>query len=317
MKSPEPCETASQRTVLQPSHEKPQNAGSTPDVTTTVNRGEAAPILDVADLVVDYRRGRSTFRALHGVSLSIGAGECVGLVGESGSGKSTLGKAILGLSLVSSGSIRIDGRDITRASGADRRRLAADVQVVFQDPYGSLDPAMTVGQAVAEPLRAAGTDRETARAAVAEMLDQVRLPADAAARYPGEFSGGQRQRIAIARALVRKPRLIICDEPVSALDLTTQAAVVDLFIDIQRETGVSYLFISHDLGVVRRVCHRVSVMYGGRIVESGANETITRSPAHPYTRRLLLASPVADPARQAERRRAWLRLRSPGESSTT
>ncbi|MER7081443.1 ATP-binding cassette domain-containing protein [Saccharopolyspora kobensis] len=286
-------------------------------MTTTVNRGEAAPILDVADLVVDYRRGRSTFRALHGVSLSIGAGECVGLVGESGSGKSTLGKAILGLSLVSSGSIRIDGRDITRASGADRRRLAADVQVVFQDPYGSLDPAMTVGQAVAEPLRAAGTDRETARAAVAEMLDQVRLPADAAARYPGEFSGGQRQRIAIARALVRKPRLIICDEPVSALDLTTQAAVVDLFIDIQRETGVSYLFISHDLGVVRRVCHRVSVMYGGRIVESGANETITRSPAHPYTRRLLLASPVADPARQAERRRAWLRLRSPGESSTT
>ncbi|WP_246025645.1 ATP-binding cassette domain-containing protein [Saccharopolyspora antimicrobica] len=271
----------------------------------------------MADLVVDYRRGRRTFRALHGVSLSIGAGECVGLVGESGSGKSTLGKAILGLSPVSSGSIRIDGRDITRASGADRRRLAADVQVVFQDPYGSLDPAMTVGQAVAEPLRAAGTDRETARAAVAEMLDQVRLPADAAARYPGEFSGGQRQRIAIARALVRRPRLIICDEPVSALDLTTQAAVVDLFIDIQRETGVSYLFISHDLGVVRRVCHRVSVMYGGRIVESGANETITRSPAHPYTRRLLLASPVADPARQAERRRAWLRLRSPGESSTT
>ncbi|MDA3645234.1 ABC transporter ATP-binding protein [Saccharopolyspora indica] len=274
-------------------------------------------LLEVDDLVVDYRRGRSTFRALHGVSLSIGAGECVGLVGESGSGKSTLGKAILGLSPVSAGSIRIDGRDTTRASGAERRRLAADVQVVFQDPYGSLDPAMTVGQAVAEPLRAAGTDRETARAAVAEMLDQVRLPADAAERYPGEFSGGQRQRIAIARALVRRPRLIICDEPVSALDLTTQAAVVDLFIDIQRETGVSYLFISHDLGVVRRICHRVSVMYGGRIVESGANGTITRSPAHPYTRRLLLASPVADPARQAERRRAWLRLRDPGESSTT
>ncbi|RKT87810.1 ABC transporter [Saccharopolyspora antimicrobica] len=317
MKSTESYETAPQGTVMQPSQKKPENARSTSNATATVNRAEAEPLLDVADLVVDYRRGRRTFRALHGVSLSIGAGECVGLVGESGSGKSTLGKAILGLSPVSSGSIRIDGRDITRASGADRRRLAADVQVVFQDPYGSLDPAMTVGQAVAEPLRAAGTDRETARAAVAEMLDQVRLPADAAARYPGEFSGGQRQRIAIARALVRRPRLIICDEPVSALDLTTQAAVVDLFIDIQRETGVSYLFISHDLGVVRRVCHRVSVMYGGRIVESGANETITRSPAHPYTRRLLLASPVADPARQAERRRAWLRLRSPGESSTT
>ncbi|MER6992575.1 ABC transporter ATP-binding protein [Saccharopolyspora hirsuta] len=266
---------------------------------------------------MDYRRGRSTFRALHGVSLSIGPGECVGLVGESGSGKSTLGKAILGLCPVTSGSIRIGGRDTTRARGAARRRLAADVQVVFQDPYGSLDPAMTVGQAVAEPLRAAGADREATRAAVAEMLDRVRLPADAATRYPGEFSGGQRQRIAIARALVRRPRLIICDEPVSALDLTTQAVVVDLLVDIQRETGVAYLFISHDLGVVRRICHRVSVMYGGRIVESGANGTITRSPAHPYTQRLLLASPVADPDRQAERRRAWLRLRNRDESSTT
>ncbi|MDI3387817.1 ATP-binding cassette domain-containing protein [Streptomyces sp. B-S-A8] len=269
------------------------------------------PLLAVDNLVVDYRRGRTTFRALKGVSMTIGTGECVGLVGESGSGKSTLGKAILGLTDVTSGSITFDGSPITHLKGAARRRLAADLQVVFQDPYGSLDPTLTVGQILAEPLTAAGTSRADAHRAVAEMLDHVRLPADTVTRYPSEFSGGQRQRIAIARALVRRPRLIVCDEPVSALDLTTQAAVIDLFIDIQRETGVSYLFVSHDLGVVRRICHRVSVMYRGECVESGPNQTITRNPEHPYTRRLLLASPVADPARQAERRRSWLGLQSP------
>ncbi|MFC4327045.1 ATP-binding cassette domain-containing protein [Streptomyces andamanensis] len=275
---------------------------------TTDTHGDA--LLEVDDVIVDYRRGRSTFRALKGISMKIGAGECVGLVGESGSGKSTLGKAILGLAPVTSGTIRFDGRDITHAKGAERRRLAADLQVVFQDPYGSLDPTLTVGQILAEPLTASGTGRAEARKAVAEMLDHVRLPADTVTRYPSEFSGGQRQRVAIARALVRRPRLIVCDEPVSALDLTTQAAVIDLFIDIQRETGVSYLFVSHDLGVVRRICHRVSVMYQGECVESGPNETVTRDPGHPYTRRLLLASPVADPARQAERRRSWLGLRA-------
>ncbi|MGH3589105.1 MAG: ATP-binding cassette domain-containing protein [Pseudonocardia sp.] len=275
-----------------------------------------AALLEVADLVVDYRRGRTAFRAqegfraLKGVSLTIGAGECVGLVGESGSGKSTLGKAILGLARATSGRIGFAGRDITHVTGAERRRLAADIQVVFQDPYGSLDPTMTVGQILAEPLLTSGTGRREARTAVAEMLERVRLPADSVQRYPSEFSGGQRQRIAIARALVRRPRLVVCDEPVSALDLTTQATVLDLFTDLQRDTGVSYLFVSHDLGVVRRICHRVSVMYQGEIVESGANHTITRDPAHPYTRRLLLASPVADPARQAQRRRAWLGLRS-------
>ncbi|WP_149551516.1 ATP-binding cassette domain-containing protein [Streptomyces marokkonensis] len=272
---------------------------------------QAAPLLEVADVVVDYRRGRTTFRALKGVSMTIGAGECVGLVGESGSGKSTLGKAILGLAEVASGRIRFAGRDITHLKGTARRRLAADLQVVFQDPYGSLDPTMTVGQILAEPLTASGTGRAQARTTVAEMLDHVRLPADTVRRYPSEFSGGQRQRIAIARALVRRPRLIVCDEPVSALDLTTQAAVIDLFIDIQRETGVSYLFVSHDLGVVRRICHRVSVMYQGECVETGPNETVTRNPEHPYTQRLLLASPVADPARQAVRRRSWLALRAP------
>ncbi|ONI86992.1 peptide ABC transporter ATP-binding protein [Actinosynnema sp. ALI-1.44] len=271
-----------------------------------------SPLLEIDDVVVDYRlRGRTKFRALKGVSVTVGPGECVGLVGESGSGKSTLGKAVLGLAAVASGRITFDGTDITHARGAARRRLASDIQVVFQDPYGSLDPTMTVGEVLAEPLVVAGTTRTDARAVVAEMLDRVRLPADAVHRYPSEFSGGQRQRIAIARALVRRPRLIVCDEPVSALDLTTQATILDLFLDLQRETGVSYLFVSHDLGVVRRLCHRVAVMYQGEIVETGSARQVTQEPEHPYTQRLRLASPVADPARQAERRSTWLGLRDP------
>lgn len=271
-------------------------------------------LLEVQDAVVDYRLARrSSFRALKGVSVSVGAGECVGLVGESGSGKSTLGKAILGLAPVTSGRIIFDGRDITHAKGAARRRLANDIQVVFQDPYGSLDPTMPVGDILAEPLVAAGTGRAECRTVIAEMLDKVRLPADTVHRYPSEFSGGQRQRIAIARALVRKPRLIVCDEPVSALDLTTQSTIIDLFIDIQRETGVSYLFVSHDLGVVRRICHRVSVMFRGEVVEAGPTDVITRTPENVYTQRLLLASPVADPVRQAKRRTNWLALREPSD----
>jgi peptide/nickel transport system ATP-binding protein len=270
-----------------------------------------APLLRVDDLVVDYGRRRATFHALKGVSLEIGAGECVGLVGESGSGKSTLGKAILGLVPVASGRIEFDGQDITRAGGAARRALASSIQVVFQDPYGSLNPAMTIGDILAEPLATAGTGRRAARATVAEMLDRVKLPAGVVDRYPKEFSGGQRQRIAIARALVRKPRLIVCDEPVSALDLTTQATIIDLLLELQRDTGVSYLFVSHDLGVVRRICHRVAVMYRGEIVETGDGDQITRHPQHPYSQRLLLASPIADPARQAARRATWLKLRDP------
>jgi ABC-type glutathione transport system ATPase component len=268
------------------------------------------PLLEASDVVVEYGTKRKPNRVLHEVSLSIGAGECVGLVGESGSGKSTLGKAILGLVPVASGRILFDGRDITHAKGRERRALAADIQVVFQDPYGSLDPLMTVGDILAEPLATAGTGKAEARATVAEMLDRVRLPKNVLERYPSEFSGGQRQRIAIARALVRRPRLIICDEPVSALDLTTQATILDLFIELQRDTGVSYLFVSHDLGVVRRVCHRVAVMYRGNLVETGDGEQVTGDPQHAYSRRLLMASPVADPAQQAERREAWLALRA-------
>jgi ABC-type glutathione transport system ATPase component len=269
-----------------------------------------APLLDISDVVVEYGRGRKAFRALRGVSLDIAPGECVGLVGESGSGKSTLGKAVLGLAPVAAGRIVFDGRDITHAKGARRRALAADIQVVFQDPYGSLDPAMTIGDILAEPLTAGGMGRREARSRVAEMLDRVKLPQASVDRLPNEFSGGQRQRVAIARALVRRPRLIVCDEPVSALDLTTQATILDLFIELQRNTGVSYLFVSHDLGVVRRVCHRVAVMYRGELVETGAGEQITRAPVHPYSERLRLASPVADPAAQRARREAWLQTRS-------
>lgn len=266
-------------------------------------------LLEVTDLIVDYGRGRNAFRALHGVTLDIAPGECLGLVGESGSGKSTLGKAILGLAPATSGSIRFDGREIAGLGRRARRALADDVQVVFQDPYGSLNPAMTVGDILAEPLLTTGLRAPDATAQVRAMLDRVRLPATAMDRYPSEFSGGQRQRIAIARALVRGPRLIVCDEPVSALDLTTQATILDLFIELQRETGVAYLFVSHDLGVVRRVCHRVAVMYRGELVEIGSGEQVTRSPRHPYSERLRLASPVADPAVQRERRSQWLALR--------
>ena len=268
-----------------------------------------APLLRAQNVVVEYGGRRNPNRVLHEVSLEIGRGECLGLVGESGSGKSTLGKAILGLVPVQGGTIEFDGRDITRLRGRERRALASEIQVVFQDPYGSLNPMMTIGEILAEPLGAAGTSRAEARRVVGDMLERVNLPASVVDRFPSEFSGGQRQRIAIARALVRRPRLIICDEPVSALDLTTQATVLDLLIELQRETGVSFLFVSHDLAVVRRICHRVAVMFRGNIVETGDGERVTREPEHPYSRRLLAASPVADPAAQAERRREWLELR--------
>lgn len=275
-----------------------------------VPKDSTLPLLQVDDLVVDYRPSRhSGFRALQDVSLHIGAGECVGLVGESGSGKSTLGKAILGLTEITAGTITFDGRDITHANRATRRRLASDIQVIFQDPYGSLSPTMTVEQILAEPLAAARTERSQARRVIADMLDRVRLPADALQRYPSEFSGGQRQRIAIARALVRGPRLVVCDEPVSALDLTTQATIVELLIDLQAAGDVSYLFVSHDLGVVRRISHRVSVLRRGQVLEAGPSEVVTAEPEHPYSQRLLLASPVADPTRQARRRQDWLQVR--------
>jgi peptide/nickel transport system ATP-binding protein len=263
------------------------------------------PLLVADDVVVDYPvKGwrRSPIRVLRGVSLDIRAGETVGLVGESGSGKTTLGRAILGLAPVTGGEIRFEGRHISGLDKRARRALSKDIQVVFQDPYSSLNPAKTVEDILTEPLLVTGTSRHDAGRRVRTLLDSVHLPGDAGQRLPREFSGGQRQRIAIARALSRDPKVIVCDEPVSALDLSTQARVLDLFIEIQERTGVAYLFITHDLSVVRHVSHRVAVMYRGELVETGDAARVTTTPDHAYTQRLLLAAPVPDPRRQAERR---------------
>ncbi|MGW0585234.1 ATP-binding cassette domain-containing protein, partial [Streptomyces sp. NPDC002920] len=273
------------------------------------------PLLDVSDLRVAYP-GRG-FRArpveiLHGVSLTAHQGETLGIVGESGSGKTTIGRAVLGLVKPSGGRVLFAGEDITHVAGKERRTLARDIQVVFQDPYTSLNPSLTVGDILSEPLVVQGAKSRDARARVRELLDQVGLPKDASERLPNEFSGGQRQRVAIARALAPEPKLIVCDEPVSALDLSTQARVLDLFIDIQRRTGVAYLFVSHDLGVVRHVSHRVSVVYQGDIVETGPAGLVTSTPEHPYTQRLLLAAPVTDPVEQARRRTERRRLAEAG-----
>jgi ABC-type glutathione transport system ATPase component len=261
-------------------------------------------LLDIENVEVTYKgKGRKKdFRALKGVSLDIRPGECVGLVGESGSGKTTLGRAVLGLAPVTKGSIRLNGQEIAHASRQERRELARDIQVVFQDPYSSLNPSMSIEQILGEPLLVRNWTKDAANKRVRELLDSVGLPSDAADRRPREFSGGQRQRIAIARALALDPKLIVCDEPVSALDLTTQARVLDLFLEIQERTGVAYLFISHDLAVVRHLSHRVAVMYQGEIVEWGDGDQVSTNPSHEYTKRLMMAAPVPDPIEQAKRR---------------
>ena len=268
-------------------------------------------LLVVDNLEVTYRTkglGKKSFTALKGVSIDIRAGETMGLVGESGSGKTTLGRAVLGLAPVTAGSIRYRGQEISQLGPRERRALSSEIQVVFQDPYSSLNPAMTIEQILSEPLTARGVNVGKARGRVRELLGQVNLPQDAGDRLPREFSGGQRQRIAIARALALDPNLIVCDEPVSALDLSTQARVLDLFIEIQERTGVAYLFISHDLAVVRHISHRVAVMYHGEIVESGDGDQVTGKPEHPYTQRLFMAAPVPDPDRQQVRRADRRRL---------
>jgi ABC-type glutathione transport system ATPase component len=269
------------------------------------------PLLDVDNVEVEYpaRGFRGTpFKALKGVSLDILPGETVGLVGESGSGKTTLGRGVLGLAPVTGGAIRYQGRDISHLSRRERRALASDIQVVFQDPYTSLNPALTIEQILTEPLTVRKVAKPVASKRVRELLDQVQLPADSGDRLPREFSGGQRQRIAIARALALDPQLIVCDEPVSALDLSTQARVLALFREIQERTGVAYLFVSHDLAVVRHLSHRVAVMYRGEIVEWGDGDQVTSHPEHPYTQRLFLAAPVADPVEQEKRRAERHRL---------
>ncbi|MGO4145698.1 ATP-binding cassette domain-containing protein [Paenarthrobacter sp. YAF11_1] len=260
-------------------------------------------LLSVKDLQVAFpRKGfrKEPFQAIRSVTLDVARGETLGLVGESGSGKSTIGRAILGLAPITGGAVTFEGATVSRLSTPARRNLAKDIQVVFQDPYSSLNPAMTIENILSEPLQS--VSRKEARNRIRELLDAVQLPADAAGRLPREFSGGQRQRIAIARALALEPKLIICDEPTSALDLSTQAKVLDLLLEIQERTGVAYLFITHDLAVVRRMSHRVAVLFRGEVVEIGSAKQVTEEPEHPYTQRLLMAAPIADPIEQEKRR---------------
>ena len=269
------------------------------------------PILQVKDLEVTFpgRRGKQA-RVIRGVSFDLAAGETLSLVGESGSGKTTIGRAILGLAPVTGGAITFRGDTISNISRKLRRNLATDIQVVFQDPYSSLNPAMTIESILVEPLRAAGVEGGSAR--VRELLDAVGLPKDASSRYPREFSGGQRQRVAIARALAMDPAVIVCDEPTSALDVTTQARVLTLFKDLQEATGVAYLFISHDLGVVNDISDRIAVLYRGQIVEIGEAQQVALAPRNDYTRRLQMAAPVADPKKQRARRKQRLELLASG-----
>jgi ABC-type oligopeptide transport system ATPase subunit len=266
----------------------------------------SAPLLQVQDLRVVFRSGKKEFHALKGVSLDIHAGETLGLVGESGSGKTTIGKVILGQIPATSGRVLFDGEDITHATRTRRRELGRDIQVVFQDPYGSLNPVRTIGDTLAEPLLMQNmlTRQDHARK-VAEVLEQVGMPQDTASRYPAQFSGGQRQRIAIARAVIGRPRLVVCDEPVSGLDLSVQAQVLNLLNDLQKSMGLTLLFISHDLTVVRHVSHRTAVLFRGDIVEMGDAAQVHDAPSHSYTQALLSAAPVPNPILQKQRREAW------------
>jgi oligopeptide/dipeptide ABC transporter ATP-binding protein len=268
-----------------------------------------APLLEVRDLKKHYavRRGvfgraAGTVHAVDGISFAVGAGETLGLVGESGCGKSTAGKAILKLVEPTAGEVRLRGRRIDTLAGAALREARREIQVVFQDPYSSLSPRRTVRQIVSEPLTnfAIAAGDELVRR-VEGLLAKVGLRPDQLDRYPHEFSGGQRQRIGIARALALNPSLIVCDEPVSALDVSVQAQVINLLADLQREFGLSYLFIAHDLAVVEHISHRVAVMYLGKIVELTDTASLFRAPQHPYTEALLSAVPVPQPGAARKR----------------
>ncbi|MFI1099047.1 dipeptide ABC transporter ATP-binding protein [Streptomyces melanogenes] len=265
------------------------------DTAKTAAPDAGEPLLEARDLRKVFGRGKSSFTAVDGVSLTVRRGETLGVVGESGSGKTTLGRMLVGLLDTTSGTIRRDG---------------TAVQMVFQDPVASLNPRRSIGESVADPLRASGVrDDNRIRARVGELLERVGLDPDRYDRYPHEFSGGQRQRVGIARALAAEPQLIVCDEPVSALDVTTQAHVTELLAELQRELGLGLVFIAHDLAVVRQVSDRVAVMRRGRIVEEGAVDEVYASPKDPYTRQLLAAVPTVDPVLAAVRRAARKELR--------
>jgi oligopeptide transport system ATP-binding protein len=268
-------------------------------------------LLEVDGLAMEFRSRRGAgggrVQAVRGVSFTVGKGEILGLVGETGSGKTTVGKCIVRLLNPSAGTVKFDGQDITRVPRGRLRQLRARMQMVFQDPYSSLDPRMTVGQIVAEPLRAHTADTVSqTRARAAKAIERVGLPAAVLQRLPHELSGGQRQRVGLARALVLEPQLLIADEPVSALDVSVRAGILNLLTDLQRSMGFSCLFITHDLSVAEFLCDRVAVMYLGEIVEVGTREELFADARHPYTQSLLAAAPVPDPARQ--RRRSGVRL---------
>jgi oligopeptide/dipeptide ABC transporter ATP-binding protein len=254
-------------------------------------------------IVQSMKRRNATVKAVDGVSFEIMPGETLGLVGESGCGKSTLGRTLLRLIDPTSGQIEFEGKDLSTLSQSQLRPLRRNMQIIFQDPYASLNPRMTVGATIAEPLEIFQLTKNTTDkdARVAELLRTVGLPQDAHSRYPHEFSGGQRQRIGIARALAAKPKFIVCDEPVSALDVSIQAQIVNLLQDLQQGSELTYLFISHDLQVVRHICDRVAVMYLGKVVEIADVHALYNSPQHPYTKALLSAVPLPDPSVKRER----------------
>ncbi len=268
------------------------------------------PLLEVQNLSVHFpvtqgvfARTAGSVKAVEDVSLTVAAGEAVGLVGESGCGKTTLGRAILRLIEPTGGQVRFDGEDITGLSAKELRARRRQFQMIFQDPFSSLNPRLTVGQSIGEALdiHKLTPDRAARTARIGELLRSVGLAPEHAERYPHEFSGGQRQRIGIARALAVAPRLIVCDEPVSALDVSVQAQVINLLQDLQRDRGLAYLFISHDLAVVEHLCQRVVVMYLGRVVEVGVTHEVCGAPKHPYTQALLSAVPVVDPDSKRQR----------------
>jgi len=288
---------------------------------STPTEASAKPLLDIDSVSKTFGGGRWLFgrtrapvRAVDGVSLTLRGGETLGLVGETGSGKSTLGRLVLRLIEPSGGRISFSGEDLTAKSLPEVRRIRSALQMVFQDPYGSLDPRMSVGALIAEPMIVHGRPRNEIPGRVAEIMGLVGLDPRLAHRYPHQFSGGQRQRIGIARAMALSPKLLVLDEPVSALDVSIQAQILNLLRDIQQRTGVAYLFIAHDLAVVRHVSHRVAVMYLGRIVETGPRDRLYGRPLHPYTISLLSSVPVANP--KAERGRNRIPLHGEISSGT-